>query len=72
MTDNERLVNILYEYILYELSRLENELRNTQNVYFSNKTPQNNYAIVDSWVKLEYFRKVAGEIRELIKYCSIE
>jgi hypothetical protein len=70
MTDNERLVNVIYEFILFELTRRENEYKSTQSAYHYNKSQQNSFAVVDSWVKLEYFRKIADDLREIIRYCS--
>ena len=69
---NDKLVTVLYEFILFELSRCENELTASKNAYFMNKTQQNNFAVVESWVKQEYFRKIAGDLHELIKYCTEE
>lgn len=71
MTDKERLINLLYEFILYELSRCESDYRIAQSVYYSNKTQQNSFAVVESWVRLEYFRKVMYDIKELIDYTQI-
>lgn len=71
MTDKERLISLLYDFILYELSRCENEYRTAQAVYYSNKTQANSFAVVESWVRLEYFRKVMGDIKELIDYTRI-
>lgn len=72
MTNSERLVTVLYEFLLFELTRRENELIDSQNVYFCNKSQKNNFAIVEAWVKKEYFRKIMGDLVELIKYCSEE
>lgn len=69
---NEKLITVLYEFILFEMTRRENELISSKNAYTSNKTQQNNFAVVESWVKQEYFRKIAGDLRELIQYCSEE
>lgn len=69
---NEKLITVLYEFILFEMTRRENELISSKNAYTSNKTQQNNFAVVESWVKQEYFRKIAGDLQELIQYCSEE
>lgn len=69
---DEKLITVLYEFILFEMARRENELISSKNAYTSNKTQQNNFAVVESWVKQEYFRKIAGDLQELIQYCSEE
>lgn len=69
---NEKLITVLYEFILFEMSRRENELISSKSAYTSNKTQQNNFAVVESWVKQEYFRKIAEDLQELIRYCSEE
>lgn len=69
---NEKLITVLYEFILFETTRRENELSSSKSAYTSNKTQQNNFAVVESWVKQEYFRKIAGDLQELIRYCSEE
>ena len=71
MTDYDRLVNVLYEFILFELARCENDYRTSYNTYSSNKSQQNSYAVINSWIRYEYFRKIAVDIEELIRYCSI-
>jgi hypothetical protein len=38
MTDNDKLKNTIYEFILFELTRRENALNVSKGVYFSNKT----------------------------------
>lgn len=72
MTDNNKLITVLNEYILFGLTRCENDLTSARNAYYSDKTLQNNYAVVESWIKKEHFRKIAGELQELIRYCSEE
>ncbi len=69
---NEKLITVLYEFILFEITRRENDLTSSKSAYMSNKTQQNNFAVVESWVKLDYFRNIAGDLQELIKYCSQE
>lgn len=69
---NEKLITVLYEFILFEMTRRENELISSKSAYTSNKTQQNNFAVVESWVKQEYFRKIAVDLQELIRYCSEE
>lgn len=72
MTDNNKLITVLNEYILFGFTRCENDLISARNAYYSDKTLQNNYAVVESWIKKEQFRKIAGELQELIRYCSDE
>lgn len=69
---NEKLSTVLYEFILFEMTRRENDLISSKSAYTSNKTQQNNFAVVESWVKQEYFRKIAVDLQELIRYCSEE
>ncbi len=69
---NEKLITVLYEFILFEMTRRENELADTQNAYICNRSQSNNFAIVEAWVKKEYFRKIAGDLQELIQYISEE
>ena len=72
MTDIDKLKNTIYEFILFELTRRENALNVSKGVYFSNKTQQNNFAVIEEWVKLEYFRKIAVDLEELLKYVGKE
>lgn len=72
MTDNDKIKNTIYEFILFELSRRENALRVSKGAYYTNKTQQNNFAVVEEWVKLEYFRKIAVDLEELLKYVGKE
>lgn len=69
---NEKLITVLYEFILFEMTRRENELISSKSAYTSNKTQQNNFSVVENWIKQEYFRKIAGDLQELIQYCSEE
>lgn len=69
---NDKLITALNEYILYGFTRCENDLTSARNAYYANKTQQNNFAVIESWIKKEQFRKIAGELLEIIKYCSIE
>lgn len=72
MMNDDKLITVLYEYILYGFTRCENDLASARSAYYSNKTQQNNFAVVESWIKKEQFRKIAGELQELIRYCSEE
>lgn len=72
MMNNEKLITVLYEYILYGFTRCENDLTSARNAYYANRSLQNNYAVIESWIRKEQFRKIAEELRELIQYCSEE
>jgi hypothetical protein len=72
MTDSEKIKNTIYEFILFELTRRENALSISRGAYYTNKSHQNNFAVIEEWVKLEYFRKIAGDLEELLKYVGKE
>lgn len=71
MTDRDRLINLLYEYILFELSRCENDYSSAKSAYYLSKTQKDSFAVVEAWVRLEYFRKVIYDIKELLDYSRI-
>lgn len=70
MTDLEKLTNALYEFILYELGRCEDEYKGSVNAYYCNKSMSNMFSLLVAWVELEYFKRMYRQLLEYIKYFS--
>lgn len=68
MNDNERLYNALYEFILFELDRRENDVISAENTLRADRTNRNMYEVMSARVRYEYFNGWYRELLDYLKY----
>lgn len=68
MNKNEIVFNALYEFVMFELSRRETEFKNSKEAYSSNKSMGNMFAVIEAWIKCEYFSSWCNDLLEYLRY----
>ena len=67
MKEKDRIFIALYDFIMFELTRREEELSSARDVYGSSRNVRDMFPVVVAWVKYEYFRSWYAELIEYLR-----
>lgn len=68
MNDFDKLVNALYEFVLFELSKKEQDYKYLVSAYYHNPSMQNSFAVVKAWIEWESYKEMFRRLIEYIRY----
>lgn len=68
MNDIDRIINAVYEFVLFELAEREQTFLSAESAFRQFRSQQNTFAVAQAWIELEYFRGLYQKLVEYLRY----